>query len=79
MLELHNLDYSEDIKINANSTYNIRAIFIKVALNREARNVARSIIESSMDVNITTSHSAKDSTVDIISLSNKIFSDGLVT
>jgi hypothetical protein len=78
MLELHNLDYSEDIKINANSTYNIRATFKKVALNRKARNVVRSILKSSIDINIITSYSAKDLTIDVISLSNKIFSDGLV-
>ena len=77
LLEMHNLDYSEDLVRNANSTHQLAAMEKNKALCREAARVARLVFETGMSQKGSTSHSAKDSSLDVFSRADKLVSDGL--
>lgn len=78
MLELYNLDYAINYKVNANSTYNIAATFRKVVLNRESNQKHRKMFESGISIEGSNSYSHKDNTIDIFSQGNKLFIDRLI-
>lgn len=78
-LELYNLDYTIDYKVNANSIYDIAATFRKVALNRESNRKHRDMFESGISIEGSNSYSYKDDSVDIFSQGDKLFTDGLIS
>ena len=78
MLELYNLDYAINYKVNTNSTYNIATIFQKVDLNYKSNRKYYKIFESSISIEGSNSYSYKDDSIDIFSLGNKLFIDRLI-
>lgn len=76
-LELHNLDYSEDIAQFSNSTHDLTATFRKVALNGEAARLLRKMFETGIGRHASATHTVKDASVDVFSLADKIIRDGL--
>ena len=72
MLELYNLDYSEDIVHYSNSTHNLVATFRKVALNRKASRILRKMFETGIGYKASSSYSVKDASIDIYSRGEKL-------
>ena len=77
LLELHNLDYSEDLVRNTNSTHQLAPMEKNKALCREAARVIRTAFETGISQEGSSSHSAKDSSVDVFSRADKLVLDGL--
>ena len=76
-LELYNYDYSEDIAYSTNSTYTLKQTFEKVSSNRVASKVVRKIQETTIGYKGTNTYSYKDTTDNIFTLGDKLFTDGL--
>ena len=72
MLELYNLDYSEDIVYYSNLTYNLVATFRKVALNCEASRILRKMFEIGISRKASSSYSIKDASIDIYNRGEKL-------
>jgi len=78
MLELYNLNYSEDIAIFSNLTYNLTATFRKKALYYKATRILRTIYKIGMSRKASGAYIIKDASVDIYSLIDKLIIDGLI-
>lgn len=76
--ELYNLDYTLDYNSKGNSTYNLVAIFRKVALNRKQNKVTRKIQESDIGRKGSNRYTNKDATLDVFSLADKLYKDSRV-
>ena len=76
-MELHNYDYSEDIAHSANSTHDLAHTFQKIAGNRTAGKIVRTIWENNIGYQGTNTYSQKDSLLDVFTLGDKLFTDGL--
>ena len=72
MLELYNLDYSEDIAYYGNSTYTIVETFRKQALNREAGRILRKMFETSISYKASNLYIVKDASLDVYSRAEKL-------
>ena len=80
MLELYNLNYSEDIAQFSNLTHDIVATFRKITLNREPSRIVRRMFKGGIgrEGKTSTSYSKKDASVDIFSLADKLIYNSLV-
>ena len=72
MLELYNLDYSEDIAYYGNSIHTIVETFRKQALNRKAGRILRKMFEIGISREASNLHTVKDASLNVYSRAEKI-------
>ena len=77
-LELYNYNYSKDIAYSTNSTYDLTQTFQKISSNRAASKVVRKMQETAIGYKGSNTYSQKDSLLDVFTLGNKLFTEGLI-